>query len=196
MGANEDYFLESLKKYLNEPPLPLIDQARDALYGHSRKQDSNNNNVNNITEAIKEDSGNLTIPVSNKGTQAKINNQPSIPDTLEHRVAHREEFEIEMNLVNWKITVEATNDPGIGDWIGVFETGTIEDIRQLRVNLSLSHPFMQQFIDSDPSKVEPFVRLATAIGLAEIIARDSGAKLVGEVRRNINQLLKDKLSHP
>ena len=43
-------------------------------------------------------------------------------------------------------------------------------------------------------RIEPFVRLAAAIGLAEITARESGARQTGELRRNINQLLKDVLS--
>jgi len=53
---------------------------------------------------------------------------------------------------------------------------------------------MVKFVGSDFDRIKPFVRLAAAIGLAEITARESGAKLAGEMRRNINQLLRDALA--
>ena len=81
--------------------------------------------------------------------------------------------------------MEVTSDPGVSEWIRVFDTGAAGDIRQLGVSLSLSHPFMERFVGTDFDRIKPFVRLAAAIGLAEITARESGARLTGEMRRNI-----------
>ena len=110
----------------------------------------------------------------------------------------RKEFDLEINWAKWKVTVEVTNDPGVSDWIRVFDTGAAGDVRHLGVSLSLSHPFMERFVGTDFDRIKPFVRLAAAIGLAEITASESGAGkgmgLTGEMRRNINQLLKDALS--
>jgi hypothetical protein len=64
------------------------------------------------------------------------------------------------------------------------------------IRMSLIHPFMVQFCGADSEKTEAFLRIATAIILAEITARESGVKQVGTVRRNINQFLKEALSKP
>ena len=193
---NEETFLELLKEHLNEESLPLIDQARDALYGIKRRP-----NIKKLKEAAKEavkDTGEVLKatagPVLNQQIQTAPNGQPpplSLPKTQD---SWREEFNLEIHWATWKVTVEVTNDPGVSEWIRVFDTGTIDDVRQLGVSLSLSHPFMERFVGSDYDRIKPIVRLAAAIGLAEITARDSGIEYTGEMRRNINQLLSDVLS--
>ncbi len=62
-------------------------------------------------------------------------------------------------------------------------------VREVGVRLSLTHPFMVQFTGVDNSKIEPILRVAAALGLAEVIAKESGAKTQGEVRRNFNELI-------
>ena len=49
---------------------------------------------------------------------------------------------------------------------------------------------------SDPEKVELLLRVATAIVLAEVTARQSGVRQAGQIRKNINEYLRDALSKP
>jgi hypothetical protein len=53
---------------------------------------------------------------------------------------------------------------------------------------------MQRFCGADAQQLEPLIRIAAAIALAETSARDSGVKGVGTVRRNINDLLRNAFS--
>ena len=65
----------------------------------------------------------------------------------------KEEFDLEINWARWKVTVEVINDPGVSDWIRVFDTGAAGDVRQLGVSLSLSHPFMERFVGTDFDRI-------------------------------------------
>jgi hypothetical protein len=47
---------------------------------------------------------------------------------------------------------------------------------------------MVEFAGADTNKIEPILRIAAALGLSEIIAKDS-YKNQGEVRRNFNELI-------
>ena len=60
--------------------------------------------------------------------------------------------------------------------------------RQIGIRLSLTHPFMVEFAGADTNKIEPILRIAAALGLSEVIAKDS-YKFQGEVRRNFNELI-------
>ena len=55
---------------------------------------------------------------------------------------------------------------------------------------------MQQYCGTTADKIEPILRIAAALALAETNARDSGEKYAGTVRRNLNQLLRDTFSEP
>ena len=191
---NEEPFLEFLREHLNATPLPLIEQARDALYGGLRNPASLDRAV---TEAVKDTVEVLRAAapsVLDKQIQAPPDGQLPPPSLPQSQVSWKEEFDLEFNWARWKVTVEVTNDPGVSDWFSVFDTGDAGDVRQLGVSLSLSHPFMKRFVGTDFDRIKPFVRLAAAMGLAEITARESGARQTGEMRRNINQLLSDALS--
>jgi len=135
----------------------------------------------------------------------QLNEEPvskSPPRTLPPSVATASKREIEVILrdAKWKITLDLSNDPAVSDWISISDQPStqskIDPIRHVGVRLSLAHPFMERFGGTDPDQIEPLLRLAAAICLAEIVARDSGVSQAGTIRRNINELLRDALSKP
>ncbi|MHB1561178.1 MAG: ATP-binding protein, partial [Isosphaeraceae bacterium] len=71
-----------------------------------------------------------------------------------------------------------------------------QERRCIGVRLSLAHPFMDRFGGTDAASIEPLLRVAAAIGLAETAARDAGVLMAGTFRRNINELMRDALSRP
>ncbi len=112
--------------------------------------------------------------------------------TKTEKTLHRE-FDIRFNKVAWKVSIELSYDPSLTELIevgdqfikdGMFENG----IRKIGIRLSLTHPFMVEFAGADNSKIEPILRIVAALGLSEIIAKDS-YKNQGEVRRNFNELI-------
>ena len=67
-------------------------------------------------------------------------------------------------------------------------------MRTIDVRVSLAHPFMERFAGVSDECIEPLIRIAAALALAEIVARDSGVRGAGTLRRNINKYLRDVLS--
>ena len=55
---------------------------------------------------------------------------------------------------------------------------------------------MVQFAGVDAEDIEALLRLAAAIGLAEILAREAGIRQAGTFRRNVNDLVREALSKP
>jgi hypothetical protein len=55
---------------------------------------------------------------------------------------------------------------------------------------------MERFGGTDGSQIEPLLRLAAALALAEVTAREAGVALAGLIRRRVNQLLREGLSNP
>ena len=68
--------------------------------------------------------------------------------------------------------------------------------RVVTVRVSLAHPFMERFGGTGHDEIEPLLRIAAAIGLSEITARESGVRMAGTQRRNINELLRGALCKP
>lgn len=76
----------------------------------------------------------------------------------------------------------------IGDHL-ISEKTTEKSIRQVGIRLSLTHPFMVEHVGVDNSKIEPILRIVAVFGLSEVLAKESGIKTQGEVRRNFNELI-------
>jgi hypothetical protein len=110
------------------------------------------------------------------------------------------EFTAHFNKIDWNISIELSYETSLKDLIEVGNhlipnPKNNKAIREVGIRLSLTHPFMVQFTGVDNSKIEPILRMAAALGLAEVIAKESGAKTQGEVRRNFNELI-TKISNP
>ena len=121
------------------------------------------------------------------------------PDELpaaESRV-YKRTIEVELKGVLWSIDLELAADRLIIDWLTVSDRGADSSgRRRIGVQLSMLHPFMERFSGPDANDIEPLLRVAAALGLAETAARDSGVRFAGTITRNVNALLKDAFSEP
>jgi hypothetical protein len=195
---HEDIFLELLKDELNKEPLLLLDQA-DGYRARPKPKE---------LVAGAESATQRTAEIIEKEVpqvlQLQISSQPDFqnpPTTLPPVTkASQRVINVDLNNCHWQIILELSDDPGIGDWVGIYDQLVTEadisnsNTRRIGVRLALSHPFMEKFVGADPSRIEPLLHVAAAIALAETAARDSGVKMAGTVRRNINDLLRNALS--
>ena len=112
------------------------------------------------------------------------------------------EMEVEFEGCLWLIRMELGYDPAVGDWVDICDQPSAErdeagrQCRKLGIRVSLEHPFMQMFGGVDAETIEPLLRVAVAICLAEITSRESGVRHASTVRRNINDLLRNALAQP
>lgn len=196
---HEEAFLELLEEELNAPPLPLLDQAE----GHRVRPKAGElkQGAEVALEATARAIQTEVPPVLERQLSEKpddLSPPPTLPtvDETSKRV-----IEADLNGVRWRIVLELTSDPSIGEWLSVSDQPSLEDVGGVRVRrvgarLSLAHPFMDRFGGTEPDRIEPLLRVAAALALAETAARDSGVKQTGTIRRNINELLRSALSKP
>jgi hypothetical protein len=60
--------------------------------------------------------------------------------------------------------------------------------------VSLANEFMRRFAGATAEDLEPLLRLAAGLAIAEHTARASGVRDAGTVRRNLNELLSSALA--
>jgi hypothetical protein len=196
---NEETFLQLLQEHLDSDPLPLLKQAEghrvrpkaeDFIKGAEKANER-------TTEAIQK----CVPPLIQKQHELGPETRPvpgSLPQAQE--TASTREIEVEVSGVKWLIRIELSTDPAVGDWLSISDAANKlpapKGCRRLCLRLSLTHPFMQRYCGTTADKIEPILRIAAALALAETNARDSGEKYAGTVRRNLNQLLRDAFSEP
>lgn len=189
----EEEILARLREDLDADPLPLLRQARE--YRMTPKRDelkrAADTAVQRTAAAIERDTATVMTSLELRREQADT------PDELTPAEAPLSErtIDIERDGSRWRVKLEASSDPAIGDWYEVYSREPGEDgVHQIGVRLALAHPFTQRFASADASEIEPLLRIAAGLAVAEHLARRSGVKMVGTVRRYLNELLRDALA--
>ena len=192
-------FLQLLHEELDGEPLPLLKQAE----GHRVRPKAEDfiKGAEKANQRTTETIQKCVPPLIQKQHELGPETKPvpsSLPQSKE--TASTRDIAVEVNGVKWLIRIELSTDPGIGDWLSISDVAgkapAPKGSRLLCLRLSLTHPFMQQYCGTTADKIEPILRIAAALALAETNARDSGEKYAGTVRRNLNQLLRDAFSEP
>lgn len=201
---NEEAFRDLLKEHLDSQPLSLLSQAE----GHRARLKEQAADLKqaadlaskNTADAIESD----VPPVLERQLEIPPKVEPP-PEELEPaRMLARRVISATLGESNWEIILELTDDPAVGNWVDSFdadhkgENSSVDSglVRRLGVRLALAHPVMTRFCDPQYENLEPFLRIAAAIILAETSARDGGIRGAAAVRQNINELLRDAFSKP
>lgn len=191
---NEQPFLELLREHLDNEELPLLRQAEGYRTRAARSQlvAAAQIAVINATNAMEARLPGVLATVANAATvETSANVVPEQPKLASRR------FDIRFRERDWSIQVEITNDPGEIQWLVVSDSGQIKDkLRKIDIRVSMTHPFMIRFAQADAEELEGLLRVAAALALAEVAARDSGVRGSGTVRRNVNEILREALSEP
>ena len=192
---NEEAFLELLKEELDKEPLPLLDQAEG--YRVRPKTKDLKKGAETSTQRTSKTVKNEVPPVVEEQLIEGPEEAPLPLDLpTENPLVANRSVSVKIDNQLWKISIELSSDPAVGDWLHVSDEPWDGNMRRVKIRMSLAHPFMVQYGGTDTSQIEPLQRMAIAIGLAEIMARDSGIKMTGTFRRYINKLLRDALSKP
>lgn len=190
---NLDIFLKILRQELTYKEFPLLNQAEEYRV---RATDTEYKGAAKALDHTVDD-------LEKKGPQAiqEVKDTPLIAGAGENEslpVINKSitrQFTAKFNRLDWEITIELSYDPAVKELIEVGNhllpsaAQDRRDVRQVGIRLSLLHPFMIQFAGVDNSKIEPLLRFAAAFGLSEVIAKESGSRLPGEIRRNFNELI-------
>lgn len=194
---NLEIFLELLHEELSHDSFPLLRQAEhyrvrstEANYGRMAAPVLKTA-VDDMSSRLPEAVGQLLtmapLPVVQFSEEAPL---PAIADGK----GMQAKFSLHHNDLDWEISIELSYEASlsamyeVGD-VFVRDRSTDSTIRQIGIRLSLTHPFMVQYIDTDKARLEPVLRMVAALGLGEVIAKESGSQSQKEIRRNFNELI-------
>ncbi|MGE5554250.1 MAG: ATP-binding protein [Betaproteobacteria bacterium] len=193
---HEGLFLELLKEYLNQEPLPLLSQAKGYRVRPRKRdmQEGAEQAVRQTALVVETHVPQVLAPQ----LESQPDSQPPPPALPEVGDTIGREIVVDLNGVQWRIQLELTTDPAVSDWLTVSYWNQRAETRtgSIGVRVCLAHPFMDRFSGVDSEQIEPILRIAVAIALGEAAARASGVRYAGTIRRNINDLLRNALSKP
>jgi hypothetical protein len=186
-----DIFLNLLRDDLSHSDFPLLQQADKYRVRATEKEYKTTKKALDETVSDFEKKAELAIKetVDTLKISEPVNQELSITEKILSR-----EFGIRHNNTNWRVSIELSYDPSLKDLIEIGDHLVVEktrekSVRQIGIRLSLTHPFMVEHVGVDNSKIEPILRIVAALGLSEVLAKESGIKTQGEVRRNFNTLI-------
>lgn len=191
---NEEPFLQLLQEHLDQEDLPLLRQCEHyrTLAAKKDRARAANQALNHTGDLIAETFPDV-LPKVAEEPPVETRTAPLEPQTA---LASRE-FRFNFRDDPWLIRIELSDDPAEGDWLSISDQGAAAgDSEVIEIRVSMAHPFMVAFAQTDAASIESLLRIGAALALAEKLARRAGIKSAGTVRRNVNQILREALSQP
>ncbi len=197
---HEEPFVQLLRDHIDDEPLPLIKQAHRFRIGTIRPPETNLGK-----EAQSAATGTAAVlgrGLSKSAVSELTPTETPLPDDLS---SGTELFPATIELLyrsrKWRVTVEISNDPAhTRDWFEIAEHTESDDAGEpsavIRLRMSLKHPFSERYAGVGYENVELLTRIAAALAIAEITAREAGVRQAGEVGRRFNDLLRTVFSEP
>ena len=191
---NEEPFLELLREHLDSDELPLLKQCENYRTLASRKD-----RAQAATQALRRTGDAIAEGIP--AVLPKVAEQAPIETRIEPLPAQPSlalrELRFSFRGDPWLVRIELSDDPAEGDWLSISDPGVTQgDDDTIEIRVSMAHPFMVVFAQTDAAEIEPLLRVAAALALSEKLARRAGVKSAGTVRRNMNQILREALSKP
>jgi hypothetical protein len=174
--GDEEAFLEGLKQALDESPKPLLKMALN--YRVTEKGPAVDEELSRAVNSTVVAAGEI-----GPGHQPPPAAEPTAPK--EDGVRGR--FKLRLGASDLDVSFAAVVGDGLS-WIRVLDEGN-----GYLVEVDRAHPFMQSFAHLPGQEVEPVLRLAIAMGIAEIEARQAGMNEAGALRARLNRLLQGSL---
>ncbi|MEQ9097193.1 MAG: ATP-binding protein [Phycisphaerales bacterium] len=194
----EQDFLDLLKHCLDEDDLPLIRQARN--YREKVSRESVGKVAEQAAQATAEGIRHgVPGAVHDARTQPPPATEPESALPPSEELAAQHIIEMEVDGHPWQVVLELDATPS-DKWLDIAQAVTAgvdgNGRHQLGVRMSLAHPFMSCLPKLDRGHVEPLLRVAAGLALAEKIAADAGNNYPAAVRTILNRLMRGPLAGP
>jgi hypothetical protein len=192
---NEVPFLELLAEHLDREPMPLLKQAE----GHRKRR-----KAGEITGGA--------IGAAESTTRVLRNELPGVLDRWKDDDSGSEGRETGTDTVRevaflhddvfWRVRVTLLEQHPDADWLSVEHESLDETVEKgrttnyLNIKLALLHPFMDRFAGNTQQEIEPLLRLAAGLAIAEHLALSADVRGARFVRRGLNRLLREGLALP
>ena len=190
----EDDFLSALKKQMNEEPLPILKMAEE--YRAKTKTISLTRAAQSAAVSTAQAITNAEPVIAAQRDEQPTSTPPRIELPIPTEIAAKRELLLQFKDQDWVVTIDLANDPAIEEWLDLSQSDGFKSPKTVGIRMNLAHPFIQRFGGPSGEHIEALLRLASALAIAEVVARGSGVQQAGTIRRHMNELLRKALSDP
>jgi len=193
LEEHEEELIRLLELALDEGPISLIRQSLEyrATADVAEVQPAAEKAVDAVGRSLVEGERNLEqLPSSPEAKPPELPARPNMELTSR-------DFDLSVDDVDWRVKIDIAIDETSTEWIQVVDrVGKKSGRLHLHLRMNLGSPFAVQFLRDASTDIEVFLRLAVAVGLAEITAGREGVEGAQLVRQHANQLLAGPLASP
>lgn len=179
----EDEFLDKLREYLEVEPLNLLRQAEQyrARPSKTALQPLLNAASRSLALDLERSGGQALDSSSESGSQidtAAIADSDFLQSSTVPLVATEKTFSLLVDGDVWNVVIRTLVDPSVTDWLKVRKSERNQLgqllVNEIAIDVSMAHPFVQQFIGPKNENAELFLRFAVAIALGAVKASRGG----------------------
>jgi hypothetical protein len=192
----EPDILDWLRAELDREPVPLLRQAEGFRARAGRTPPPPGFGapaVSRTTSALHSHAGPV-ISDQMEQPASSVSPAPELPPPDQVTASDEVEIQLEHRQQWWHVRIELAREPGGEDWYR-FSLSQVagERTSTLKIRVNLSHPFSEQFLIGHEEDLDPVLRLAAGLAIAEVTAQEAGVQSAPTVRRNLNHLLREAL---
>jgi hypothetical protein len=195
----EDDAIDLIREQLDSEPLPILRQAR----WHRVPAENSPDLAEGLTEAVDRTGAALESGAAENHLAHVPPNayqpQPKLATLPQDLVIQPRQYTVPAEGGDWTVEFSFVKGGDPGKWIDV--RGASEDLRDssgsrvVQIAMLVTHPFMRNFVRSESEHLEPILRLAAALTLAERSAKEAGVQWPATIRTRMNRILTDTLGH-
>lgn len=193
----EELILADIRRELDADPVRLLDQAEGHRQTKARTvpETFGAEAVQGTANAVQ----NHLPPVVD--SQVRMTPESTPPPTVLPDVPIHFSRTVELQgSRKWRVSLELARHEGQLDWLAFSQAspsrGSV-DHDEIHIRINLDHPFSERFILHTDETIEPLLRIATGLVIAEMTALEAGAaQSTRTIRRNLNHLLREALWRP
>jgi hypothetical protein len=191
--GQEEELLKKIKAELNSGSNPLLKMAKNFRAVENSKD--TNAKIEETVDEVVESAIRALIDTNSEdgiGIDFELNTKEEVPEP--DRTNKTSVYQKVLTLIpqfKSNIVLELKSQGDDLSWLRVKQSS---DQKKWTVTVNRDHPFMQSFTVADPDSLDPVLRIALAIAIAEIQGLSSGYESAGFMRLAINDLLRIYLS--
>ena len=191
--GQEEELLKKIKVELNSGSNPLLKMAKNFRAVENSKD--TNAKIEETVDEVVESAIRALIDTNSEdgiGIDFELNTKDEMPEP--DRTNKTSVYQKVLTLIpqfKSNIVLELKSQGDDLSWLRVKQSS---DQKKWTVTVNRDHPFMQSFTVADPDSLDPVLRIALAIAIAEIQGLSSGYESAGFMRLAINDLLRIYLS--
>lgn len=193
----EEEFIEKLIEELQDPALDILRQADWYRVKIRMRNESDilRDQTNRVADSVQDALQNKVGPDMAPAAKGEEPQPPPAEELSVVPTVNVRQFEVQLDDLTWRVKVEVTDDPAVGEFVEVAQREESPGISDISYRLSLQHPFVRKHLGVFNENLDLFYRMAAAVAVAEAAAITGGnTGQARRMRRYIGRVLKHLVS--